>query len=71
MSGEQWACEACLPRGGLGVLPQNFFEKVSALRLILVGFGNQALITVNCCDSTCTCKLPVKSGTGDCGYRHR
>ena len=46
MNGEQWACEACLPRGGLGVLPQNFFEKVSALRLILVGFGNQALITV-------------------------
>ena len=45
MSGEQWACEACLPRGGLGVLPQNFFKKVSALRL-LVGFGNQALITV-------------------------
>ena len=48
MSGEQWACEVCLPRGGggLGVLPLNFFEKVSALRLILVGFGNQALITV-------------------------
>ena len=46
MSGEQWACEACLPRGGLGVLPQIFFKKVSALRLILVGFGNQALITV-------------------------
>ena len=46
MSGEQWACEACFPRGGLGVLPQNFFKKVSALRLILVGFGNQALITV-------------------------
>ena len=32
--------------GGLGVLPQKCFEKVSALRLILVGFGNQALITV-------------------------
>ena len=52
MSGEQWACEACLPRGGLGVLPHNFFEKVSALRLILVGFGNQALVIapvpVNC-----------------------
>ena len=46
VSGEQWACEACPPRGGLGVLPQNFLEKVSALRLILVGFGNQALITV-------------------------
>ena len=46
MSGEQWACKACPPRGGLGVLPQNFLEKVSALRLILVGFGNQALITV-------------------------
>ena len=42
VSGEQWACEACLPRWGLGVLPQNFFEKVSAL--ILVGFGNQALV---------------------------
>ena len=37
---------ASLGGGGLGVLPQNFFEKVSALRLILVGFGNQALITV-------------------------
>ena len=52
VSGEQWACEACLPRGGLGVLPQNFFGKVSALRLILVGFGNQALVIapvpVNC-----------------------
>ena len=46
MSGKQWACEACLPRGGLGVLPQNFFGKVSALRLILVGFGNQALVLV-------------------------
>ena len=46
MSGEQWACEAHPPRGGLGVLPQKLFEKVSALRLILVGFGNQALITV-------------------------
>ena len=32
--------------GGVGVLPQKFFEKVSALRLILVGFGNQALTTV-------------------------
>ena len=32
--------------GGLGLLPQNVFEKVSALRLILVGFGNQAFITV-------------------------
>ena len=50
--------------GGLGVLPQNFFEKVSALRLILVGFGIN-----HSCDSTCTCKLPVKSGTGDCGNR--
>ena len=49
--------------GGLGVLPQNLFEKVSALRLILVGFG----INLSC-DSTCTCKLPVKSGTGDCDY---
>ena len=46
VSGEQWACEARLPRGGLGVLPHNVFEKVSALRLILVGFGNQVLITV-------------------------
>ena len=46
MSGEQWACFARPPKGGLEVLPQNFFEKVSALRLILVGFGNQALITV-------------------------
>ena len=64
VSDEQWACEACLPRGGLGVLPQNFFEKVSALRLILVGFGIN-----HSCDSTCTCKLPVKSGTGDCGNR--
>ena len=26
--------------------PQNFLEKVSALRLILEGFGNQALTTV-------------------------
>ena len=38
--------------GGLGVLPQKSFEKVSALRLILVGFGNQALVIapvpVNC-----------------------
>ena len=25
----------------------------------------------NCFDSSCTCKLPVKSGTGDCGYRYR
>ena len=32
--------------GDLGVLPQKYFEKVSALRLILVGFGNEALITV-------------------------
>ena len=31
--------------GGLGS-PQFFLEKVSALRLILVGFGNQALTTV-------------------------
>ena len=46
MSGEQWVCEACFPRGDLGVLLQKCFEKVSALRLILVGFGNQALITV-------------------------
>ena len=48
VSGEQWACEACLPRGVWGVC----FEKVSALRLILVGFGNQALVIapvpVNC-----------------------
>ena len=47
MSGEQWACKARLPRGGL-----KSFEKVSALRLILVGFGNQALVIapvpVNC-----------------------
>ena len=64
VSDEQWTCEACLPRGGLGVLPQIFFEKVSALRLILVGFGIN-----HSCDSTCTCKLPVKSGTGDCGNR--
>ena len=52
MSGEQWVCEACFSRGGLGVLPQKYFEKVSALRLILVGFGNQALVIapvpVNC-----------------------
>ena len=46
VSGEQWACLARPPRGGLGVLPQKIFEKVSALRLILVEFGNQALITV-------------------------
>ena len=64
MSGEQWVCETCLPRGGSGGPPP---EKVSALRLILVGFGNQALVIY----STCTCKLPVKSGTGDCGYRYR
>ena len=32
--------------GGSGGPPQNSFEKVSALRLILVGFGNQALTTV-------------------------
>ena len=36
VSGEQWAWEACLPGGGggggLGV-PQNIFEKVSALRV--------------------------------------
>ena len=64
VSGEQWAWEACLSRGGggLGVPPRNLF--VGALRLILVGFGNS-------CDSTCTCKLPVKSGTGDCGHRYR
>ena len=37
MSGEQWACEARLPRGVWGS-PQKF--------LILVGFGNQALTTV-------------------------
>ena len=50
VSGEQWACEARLPRGDLGVLPQKMFEKVSALRLILVGFGNQAIVIVpvNC-----------------------
>ena len=48
MSGEQWACEARLPRGGFGGPPQNLFLRkyVSALRLILVGFGNQALTTV-------------------------
>ena len=57
MSGEQWTCEVRLPRGGQGVLPQKCFEKVSALRLILVGFGIS--------DCTCTCKQPVKSGTGD------
>ena len=32
--------------GGVWRSPQNSFEKVSALRLILVGFGNQALTTV-------------------------
>ena len=25
MSDEQWACEACLPRGGLGGPPPEFF----------------------------------------------
>ena len=25
VSGVQWACEACPPRGGLGVLPQKCF----------------------------------------------
>ena len=44
MSGKQWACEAHLPRGGLG-----FFEKV---RLDL------ATKHYHSCDSTCTCKLP-------------
>ena len=68
VSGEQWACEACLPRGGLGVPPIIFFERVSALRLIQVGFGNQALTTVVIAPVP---KLPVKSGTGDCGYRYR
>ena len=70
MSGEQWACEARLSRGCLGVLPQNIFEKVSALTLILVGFGNQALITVVIAPVP-VLKLAVKSGTGDCGYRYR
>ena len=65
MSGEQWACEACFPRGGLGVLPQNLFEKVSAL----IDSGGMWQPSIS--DSTCTCKLPVKSGTGDCGYRYR
>ena len=27
VSGEQWACEACLPRGGLGVPPRIFLRK--------------------------------------------
>ena len=40
----------------------------SALRLILVGFGNQALTTVVIASVR---KLLVKSGTGDCGYRYR
>ena len=54
--------------GGVGVLPQNFFEKVSALRLS----GGIWQPSINhSCDSTCTSKLPVKSGTGDCGYRYR
>ena len=32
--------------GRSGGPPQKIFQKVSALRLILVGFGNQALTTV-------------------------
>ena len=64
MSGKQWACHSHLPRGGLGVPSQNFFEKVSAL-----SWWDLATKHYNhSCDSTCTCKLPVKSGTGDCGY---
>ena len=67
MSGEWWACEACLPRGGLGVLPQKCLERVSALRLILVGFGNQALVIarvpVNCLQSQV--QVTVVIGTGD------
>ena len=31
VSGEQWVCKARLLRGGVGVLPQKFSEKVSAL----------------------------------------
>ena len=48
VNGKQWVCEARLPRGvwASGGPPQKCFEKVSALRLILVGFGNQALATV-------------------------
>ena len=60
------AKHASLGGGGLGVLPQNFFEKVSALRLILVGFGNQALTTFVIPPAPVNC-MPVKSGTGDCG----
>ncbi len=43
MSGEQWAYEACLPRGIWVMPPTQVFEKVGALRLILVGFGNHVL----------------------------
>ena len=51
VSGEQWVCKARLARGG--VLP----KKVSALRLILVGFGNQALTTVVIAPVPAACKL--------------
>ena len=76
MSGEQWAYEACIPGGGggggvwgggSGGPPQKFFEKVSTLHEIDSG-GIWQPSSNHSCDSTCTCKLPIKSGTCDCGY---
>ena len=60
--------QSSLPRGGLGTLPQKFFEKISALRLILVGFGNQALTTVVIASVPVSqVQVTVVIGTGDCG----
>ena len=55
--------------GGVwGLSPQKCFEKISALRLILVGFGNQALTTVVIAPIPVSqVQVTVVIGTGDCG----
>ena len=67
VSGEQWACKTHLPIGGVWD-PPEIFEKISALRLILVGFGNQALTTVVIAPVPVSqVQVTVVIGTGDCG----
>ena len=51
--------------GGLRVLPQNFFGESKCPEIDSGGIWQPSIN--HSCDTTCTCKLPVKSGTGDCG----
>ena len=49
--------------GVLGSSPRIFLRKYE--------IDSGGICINHSCDSTCTYKLPVKSGTGDCGYRYR